>query len=183
MKALILAASVAAISATVPASAQIMTVGGSLAKGCYKAALLRDIGYEALRTCNRAFYEEALPNEDRFATHVNRGIVRMMRREYDGARTDFERAMTMRPNRSEPVFNMGILRFNEGDSAGAIALFSKAIDLGTTKPAAAYYGRGLANEDAGNLRAAYTDLKRAAALEPKWADPARELTRYQVRER
>jgi len=30
----------------------------------------------------------------------------------------------------------------------------------------AYYGRGLANEDTGNVKAAYADLKQAASLKP-----------------
>ena len=48
-------------------------------------------------------------------------------------------------------------------------------------PEIAYYGRGLAHEDVGNVKAAYDDLQRAVALKPKWDAPAKDLARYQVR--
>lgn len=183
MKALILAVSASALTAAIPASAQVLTLGGSLAESCYVSALERDSSFQAIRTCNRAFVEQGLTRDDAFATHVNRGIVLMIRGDLAGARADFTRAAAMKPNRSEPWLNMAILRFNQGDSAGSIELFSRAIELGTNKPAIAYYGRGLAHEDAGNLNAAYADLRRAVSLQPGWAEPARELARYQVRQR
>ena len=56
-------------------------------------------------------------------------------------------------------------------------------ELGTERPEIAYYGRGLANEDVGNVKAAYDDLQRAVSLKPKWNAPAKDLARYQVRRR
>ena len=38
-------------------------------------------------------------------------------------------------------------------------------------PALAYFGRGLANEDMGNIRDAYADYRRAAQLDPQWSAP------------
>ncbi len=91
--------------------------------------------------------------------------------------------MAMNPNRSEPYMNMAILQLRNGKSAEAVPLFSKAIELGTELPEVAYYGRALANEDVGNVKAAYADLQRATSLKPKWDAPARDLARYQVRRR
>ena len=181
MKALFLAAGAAIFLAAYPACAGVMTIGGSFAEGCYKYAQARVATLDAVSTCDRAFSDQALTSDDQFATYVNRGIVKMHRREYTGAQADFNRAGAMNPKRSEPWLNMGVLQFKQGNSRAAIALFDKALSLGTDVPEVAYYGRGLAHEDVGDLKAAYADLRRAVELRPKWADPARELARYQVR--
>jgi tetratricopeptide (TPR) repeat protein len=181
MKALVLAVSAAALCAALPASAGITVINGSFAEGCFKAAEQHNITLESLNTCDRAFTEQALSSEDRLATYVNRGIVRMLRSDYARAHSDFTLAMQMDPNRSEPYLNMAILQFRQGKSSEAVPLFSKAIELGTELPEVAYYGRGLANEEVGNVKAAYADLQRAASLKPAWDAPRRDLARYQVR--
>lgn len=183
MKALFLAVSAVALTAALPAYAGVMVVGGSYAEGCFKAAEQHNSTLESLNTCDRAFTEEALSHDDEMATYVNRGILRMMRSDYSRAHSDFSTAISMSPDRSEPYLNMAILQFKHGRSAEALPLFSKAIELGTEVPEIAYYGRGLANEDVGNLKAAYADLQRATSLKPKWEAPARDLARYQVRRR
>jgi len=68
-----------------------------------------------------------------------------------------------------------------GDNRAAAPLFDKALALKTSRPALAYYGRAMVNEDQGNVRQAYADLQRARELEPGWALPAQELKRYVVR--
>ena len=184
MKALVLVVSAAALFAALPAHAGIMVIsGGSYAEGCYKAAEQSNATLESLGTCDRAFSEQTMSSEDELATHVNRGILRMQRSNFVGADSDFTTATVMDPNRAEPWLNLGILRFKQGNVAEARVLFSKAIELGTDMPEIAYYGRGLANEELGNLKSAYVDLQKAAELRPQWREPARELARYQVRQR
>ena len=181
MRALFLAAGAAVFLAPHPASAGVMTIGGSFAEGCYKYAQGRVGTLDAVVTCDRVFSDQALTSDDQFATYVNRGNVKMHRREYSGAQADFDRAGAMNPKRGEPWLNMGVLQFKQGNSRSAISLFDKALSLGTDEPEVAYYGRGLAHEDIGDLKAAYADLRKALELRPKWIDPARELARYQVR--
>lgn len=183
MKALFLAAGAVALGAATPAIAGVTIVGGSFAEGCFQSAQSSVGTLQALQTCDRAFSDQVLSFDDEFATHVNRGIVRMHRREYASAQKDFDSAVAMKPQRGEPYLNMGVLQLRQGNSRGAIPLFDKALALGTDDPEIAFYARGLAHEDAGNLKAAYDDLKRAVALSPKWAEAARELARYQVRRR
>ena len=183
MKALVLAVSAVALTTALPASAGIMTIGGSYAEGCFRAAEQHNATLESLTTCDRAFTEQALTSEDELATYVNRGILRMMRSDFGRAHMDFNTAIAMNPNRSEPYLNLAIMRFRQGKSAEALPLFSKAIELGTEVPEIAYYGRGLAHEDLGNVKAAYADLQRAVSLKPKWDAPAKDLARYQVRPR
>jgi len=183
MKALVLAVSAAAFTAALPASAGIMTIGGSYAEGCFRAAEQHNATLESLTTCDRAFSEQSLTREDELATYVNRGILRMMRSDFNRASLDFGAAIAMDPSRSEPYLNMAIMRFKQGKSAEALPLFSKAIELGTEVPEIAYYGRGLAHENVGNVKAAYDDLQRAVSLKPNWEAPAKDLARYQVRRR
>ena len=182
MKALALAVSGAALSVALPASASpsVMTIGGSFAEGCFEAAKNRNAGLDTLRTCDYAIAAQPLTSEDMLATYVNRGILRMIRKDYTGAQADFAAATAMDPARSEPWLNMAVLHFKQGKSAEAVSLFTKALELGTEEPELAYFGRGLANEDIGNVKAAYADLRKAAELRPTWSDPARELARYQV---
>lgn len=183
MRALFLAASAAAMTAALPAYASVLTVGGSLAEGCYNFAEMHNATYEALATCDRAFEEQALSQEDEFATYVNRGIVRMTRRDWANAQADFSRAAAIYPARGEPWLNMAVLRLKQGDSKSAIPLFDKALQLGTDAPEVGYYGRALAHEDVGDLKSAYSDLQRASQLRPSWNQVRRELARYQVRTR
>ncbi len=49
---------------------------------------------------------------------------------------------------------MAILQVNGGDSAGSIPLFNRALELGPAE--VAYYGRGLAHEQRGNMVATPT---------------------------
>ena len=185
MKALVLAVSAAAASATLPASASpsVMTIGGSFAEGCFEAAKNRNASMDTLRTCDYAIAAQPLTPKDTLATYVNRGILRMIRKDYTGAQADFTAATTMDPTRSEPWMNLAYLRLKQGRSAEALPLFSRAIELGTEVPELAYFGRGLAQEDLGNIKAAYMDLRQAAELRPTWNEPARELARFQVRPR
>ena len=104
MRASFLAA--AAIFAASSASASVLTVGGSFAEGCYRFAESRVGTQEAVSTCDRAFTEQALTSEDQFATYVNRGIVKMHRREFSGAQADFDKAGALNPKRGEPWLNM-----------------------------------------------------------------------------
>ena len=185
MKALVLAVSAAAASATLPASASpsVMTIGGSFAEGCFEAAKNRNASMDTLRTCDYAIAAQPLTPKDTLATYVNRGILRMIRKDYTGAQADFTAATTMDPTRSEPWMNLAYLRLKQGRSAEALPLFSRAIELGTEVPELAYFGRGLAQEDLGNIKAAYMDLRQAAELRPTWNEPAREFARFQVRPR
>jgi Flp pilus assembly protein TadD len=180
MRALVLAAGAVVFLTAIPASASVQTIGGSYAQSCYFSAENGSTTSTDLDYCNRAFAEGLSP-EDLLATYVNRGIVRMLRNDFAAAGADFQAAIGLNPQHSEPWLNMAVLHFKQGDSAGAVVMFDKAITLGTTRPEIAYFGRGLAHEDTGNVRAAYFDLQKAAALKPKWSEPAKELARYQVR--
>lgn len=169
------------LSAT-PATAAVLSVGSPLAHDCYSLAEARDSGSAALDTCNRALLQP-LDVENRSATLVNRGVIRMRHSDYRGADADFDAAIALQPSLSDAWLNKGFLRLRDGDGSAALPLIDKALALNVRRPALGYLARGLAHEQAGQIDAAYADLRRARAIEPKWQMPAQELARYRVVER
>jgi tetratricopeptide (TPR) repeat protein len=186
MKTLLLTgASTVVLLATAPASAAptgaaVIRVGGSSAETCYHAAVARDGSEPALNECDSAINQDVIPFSDLVATYVNRGILLLVRGDYKAAEADFNQASSMQPSQPEAWLNKGIARYQRGDAQSARDLFTKAIDLKTSFAALAYFGRALANEDAGDVRAAYSDLRRAQQLDPKWDAPREQLKRFQV---
>lgn len=184
MKTLSFALGATALSlAATPAQSSIISIGNSYAQSCFQLARSRQSSPYALDTCNRAMSEEALNFDDRVATLVNRGIVHNLRSEYVQAGHDFDAAIALDAAEPEAWLNKAVLLVRQGQKAPAMPLIERAIALKTSKPALAYYIRGLLNEEAGNLKAAYADLVRARDLDPNWADPAKELERYRVARR
>ena len=176
---LLLAAAVMALP--LPAAAGVTVIGSGNARMCYLAAdsnTRPDLG--DIERCNNAVEEER-DNPDRLvASHVNRGILRLRRGDTDGALADFDSATAINPDEPEAYLNRGSALLRNAQVATAISQFDTAIAKNTRRPALAYYGRGVAHEEAGNLRAAYRDYMRASQLAPNWDDPRNELTRFRV---
>ena len=138
----------------------------------------------AREVCDRALSGDgAMNSHDRAGTYVNRGILFMHMGHLDRANVDFDRALAIDSRLSEAWLNKGIAQMKAGNGRAALELTARSIQLRTRRPAIAYYIRGLAHEQTGNLQAAYSDLKRARQLAPRWSEPAIELARYQVRPR
>ena len=179
---LILAALAAAVA--IPASAGVTVIGAGSARLCYEAAdstLLpqaRDMRY-----CDEALLRENLSAYEIVATHVNRGILRLRRNSVDEAIADFDRAIALDPEQPEAYLNKGAALIRRQNPAEAMSLFTVALERNTSRPAIAHYGRAVANEQLGNLPAAYRDFRRASELDPDWREPRLELARFRVVER
>jgi tetratricopeptide (TPR) repeat protein len=169
--------------ASVPcaANASVLTVGGAYAYSCYQAADGEGASLASLDACDHALAEEALTSQDRAATFVNRGILRLRRANLDQADSDFDAALKLTPNEAEAWLNKAILNARFRKSVDALPYVAKALENNTRQPAIAYFVRAMANEDSGKVGAAYQDYQRARTLAPKWAEPAIELQRFQVR--
>ena len=180
MRGFLLAAGAAVIIPTAPATASVITLGSTYAESCYHAAESRTVSLRTMDDCDNALKFEGLSREDTIGTYVNRGILYMIDRKFDRARRDFDEALRLDPRQAEAWLNKSIVEWKSGNGEAAMQLAQKALDLRTNKPAIAYFVRGLAHEDAGNLKAAYADLKTAQRLAPKWHEPRLELARYRV---
>ena len=166
-----------------PAAASVITIGNGLARSCYLATEARQASFSSISICDQALEDATLIRHDLAATHVNRGIMYLLRKEHDAAGRDFDRAIAIDPGQPEAWLNKAVLEMRLGRTAAALPLASRAVELNTTRPALAYYIRGIAHEAAGDVKAAYADLRRAQQLEPEWSYPTEELKRYKVRPR
>lgn len=173
---------VALTALPVAASASVVTLGTGYAEGCYHAAEDRDARRSAMDTCNRAMTDQGLDQHDRVATYVNRGILYLIRGSVKEANADFDAALAIDPREPDAWLNKAIAHARFGRTADALPYVAKALELNTSRPAIAYFVRAMALEDSGNVAGAYYDLKRAQALDPKWAEPTIELKRFQVRQ-
>lgn len=167
---------------SVSTGVSVTTVGGSTARSCYEAAEARDASPKSIADCDAAL-DGMITGHNLVATHVNRGILKLIQSDFAAADADFDRAIGFDPKQAEAYLNKGISLYQQHKPAAALPLFEQSIALRTRNAALAYYARGLANEDIGNVRAAYADFKRAQTLAPKWNAPVAELARYQVRSR
>jgi tetratricopeptide (TPR) repeat protein len=114
------------------------------------------------------------------ANLVNRGILRLLSNQVSDAGRDFDEALSIDPRQPEALLGKAIEEWQSGNSATAVALASESLQYGPRRPAVAYLIRGLANEQQGQVRAAYQDLRTAQRLEPGWSEPAEQLARYRV---
>lgn len=161
------------------AGAYVLVAAGTQAVACYENARRELSTSRALQQCTDAL-SEALDERDRAGTYVNRGIVHMHRGSYQLALADFDRAIEMMPDLAEGHVNRGAALLTQNDYQGALAAIERGLQLMPEDPARAYFIRGVANEELGNIRDAYNDYRRAAELAPNWDMPRTELTRFRV---
>lgn len=182
MKIKILLTTAALLAAAAPAGAAVTVIGSSAARMCYEAAdSPLSPSRDALEHCDMALGGEALARNDIVATYVNRGILRSRMGDTRGALRDFDEALALDPNQPEAYLNKGVVLIRQDSANAALPLFTMALEKKTRRPALAYYARGMAYEDLGNIKLAYADYKRAMEADPKWDQPRNDLARFVVR--
>jgi clan AA aspartic protease (TIGR02281 family) len=99
--------------------------------------------------------------------HFGRGLVHSFAGEYTQALSDYAKAISLKPNDADYVYQRGITLANStiGQYSRAISDFDKAIRL---RPnfAMAFFSRGRAHTQLGQLDLAKTDFIRAIKLDP-----------------
>lgn len=169
------------LTASVPAFGAVTVLGSSSARLCFEAAdspmhpSVRD-----MRFCDEALAEGVLSQHDTVATYVNRGILKLRRDQVDTAIADFDEAIALDPRQPEAYLNKGSALIRLNNPGEAVRLFTVALEYHTRRPEIAHYGRAIAHETMGNVRAAYNDYRRASELDPDWDDPQTELRRFRV---
>ncbi|HEX8573439.1 MAG TPA: tetratricopeptide repeat protein [Allosphingosinicella sp.] len=172
----------AALLAASPAAAAVTVLGNSSARMCYEAAESRGTpSLTVIRTCDEAMRSEALSEYDRVATLVNRGILKARLGHLEEAIVDYDAALERDPSEAEAYLNKGFALLRFPDASLARPLFDSALENKTRRPELAYYGRAVANELSGEVRAAYEDYRQASLLNPKWRDPKADLARFSVK--
>lgn len=174
-------AALALLLAPAGAQAAISVIGEPAAHDCYQAAVEGRTDQGAMASCNSALAGEMFSRRDEAATFVNRGVVRLHRREWAEALSDFDRAIRLMPALGEAHVDRGAALIMLRDYPAAIEAITLGLTYNTQDPHEAYFNRALANELRGDIRAAYMDYRRAAELAPEWPRPQLELARFQVR--
>jgi tetratricopeptide (TPR) repeat protein len=181
VKTLSIALASALLLAGTDASASTLVIGGGLAKDCADAAIDGRSDEASVTLCTTAIETEILSFRDRARTYVNRGVLRLRQRDFDAAVRDFDAATDIDPNLGEAFVNrgaayVGARRYGEG-----LSQIDRGLALGVKDPQKAFFNRGMAHEQMGDLTAAYRDYSRASELDPDWAAPKAELARFTVR--
>lgn len=96
------------VSASAAASQSITTIGSGAAEACYEAAREQRASQTALGECDQAI-GGVLLSSDRVATHVNRGILHALKKDYSKALSDYDQAITLDPDEPEAFLNKGLL--------------------------------------------------------------------------
>lgn len=169
-----------AVFGSAPSSAVSLSYNRPLTNACYEAAVIKR-SPQGLALCNAAINSEATTNgRERTANLVNRGILLLLANKTTDAGRDFDEALAFDPEQPEALLGKAIELWREGNNSDAVQLATKSLQYGPRRPAVAYLIRGLANEQQGQLRAAYSDLQMARQIEPNWAEPVEQLQRYRI---
>jgi tetratricopeptide (TPR) repeat protein len=178
-----LAAGAAFLAWAAPSEGAVTVLGGGLARECSVAALKgeSDVRFDAV--CTQALDTELMSLRDRAGTYVNRGVLKLRRKQFDAARWDFNRAIETKPDLGEAYINRGAAAIGAHRYAEGLADVNKALELGVEEPEKAYYNRALAYEGLDDMKAAYFDYQKALEIAPDWDQPRRELARFTVERR
>lgn len=172
----------AALLVATPAFGAVSVIGNSAARSCYLAAESRGApSRDVLRFCDDALLRGELNDEEQVATFVNRGILKARLGNIESAIVDYDAALGRDPDEPEAYLNKGFALLHLSDSGdGAKPLFDTALAKKTRRPELAYYGRAVAHEMSGKVKAAYLDYRQASRIDPKWRQPRMELTRFRM---
>ena len=178
-KVLSLSVALAALLAAGSASAAVSVLGSSNVNECSAAALSGDARDVDLQACNQALLE-AQTDHAKAGTYVNRGVILLRMKNFDGARADFDAAEKMEPTMGEAIVNRGAALIAQKRYMEGLTEIDRGLALNPEEPEKAYYNRALANEGLDDMRAAYLDYMKALELAPDWDAPRHELARFTV---
>ncbi len=101
--------------------------------------------------------------------YVNRGYVRLIGHDVQGAIADYTEAAALNPTFAPAYYNLGNAYAEKGDFGQAIKEFTKALEL-NPRDANIYYNRGNAYAAKGDPHGAVKDYQKAVALYPGYAE-------------
>ncbi|HVZ92137.1 MAG TPA: hypothetical protein VG843_10835 [Rhizomicrobium sp.] len=161
------------------ASAAVTVLGPGPAQECYRIAEDGGDIHEGIDRCTFAL-ATALSAQDRAATLVNRGVLRLAAHDNERAMSDINDGIAIDPELGDAYVDRGAAGIALGRYDEALADLNKGIALGPHRPQIAYYDRAIINERNGDIRAAYNDYKKALEIAPDFAPAADELKRFRV---
>ncbi len=161
------------------ARAAVTVLGPGPAQECYRFAEFGGDAREGIARCSFAL-DTALTTNDRAATYVNRGVLRLSLHQNDQAFADINAGIGIAPDLGDAYVDRGAAAIALGRFDDALADLNKGIELNPHRPQVAYYDRAIIDERNGNIRSAYDDYKKALDLAPDFTPAAEELKRFRV---
>jgi len=182
VRTLFVSAAIATLSLAMaaPASGASIVLGTGLATVCSRAAIAGKSDLKSIETCTTALETQAMGPRDRAGTYVNRGILKLRRKAYEEARTDFAVALRLEPELGEAYVNWGASLIAENRYAEGLSEIDRGLALGVDEPEKAWYNRAIAYEGMNDMKSAYFAYRKAAELAPDWQEPQLQLTRFTV---
>lgn len=157
----------------------VSVVGGS-GHDCFVAAKAGIATPENLAVCDYALNNEGLSIHNRAGTFVNRGVLRSVIGDNEGAMTDYEQALRLQPNLGDAYIDRGAGKIRLKLYEDALTDINKGISLGASYSHLAYYNRAVAEELMGRWTESYYDFKHVLELEPDFAPAANQLKNFIV---
>lgn len=150
------------------------------AKAAAQAGAADSASDKALSVCNQAVERAKSLRDELSAAYVNRSVVHLARHEYDAALADSDMSIRVKRTVAQAFVNRGIALHALGRSKEAVVAYTQAIELSPSRPQDVYFDRAMAKEDAGDVKGAYLDYRKAAQLDPSWEAPRKEMARFTV---
>lgn len=139
-----------------------------------KAALIQQaldaatelVKYEKLDEAS-AIYRGILEHAPHNTTAMfNLGIIAHRRSQYDDAEKLFNQILAMKPDDAEAISALGVIKLDQGDIEGALALSEKAVSKNPT--AEAYARKGGLLRELGKMDDAIVEIQKAISLNPEY---------------
>lgn len=165
------------------AMAASTVIGTGIGQECFEAAREGRSDLSALDACNLAVSDRDASGRDQAASLVNRGVVKLYRREPASALQDFNAAIAQQPQLGEAYINRGAAQIRLGAYRDAIASIDAGLALDPDDPHEAYFNRAIAYEKLDDVAAAYRDYRKALELKPDWPLAIQELQRFTLASR
>lgn len=183
MRSLLFSAATAGILAfaTTPAAADgaVTVFGQGPAVDCFQGAENgHDAGYYMV-DCTEAL-NGVLSTHDRAATFINRGVLKLELNMATDALDDFNSGLALDPGLGEGYIDRGATLIEKKQFPEAIRDIDKGLQMGSKRPHIAYFDRAIADEEIGDVTAAYKDYQQALALQPDFTRASDELKRFKV---
>ncbi len=157
------------------------TLNRDTARECYLATLhdpSPDNNRLGIASCN-----EALDNSDddtymRAGLLTNRSYLRLRMEDYRGAVADADAGIALQADLGPAYLNRGAGLIGLSRYRDALPALEKAIALDAEQLELAYFNRGLAREQLGDIAGAYYDYKKASDLNPAFERAKEQLSRF-----
>jgi len=179
VRSMLMGALCAAACTSSGAKASVTVLGPGPAQECFKIAEYGGDASDGVARCTFAL-ETALSLNDRAATFVNRGVLRLRLHQDEQALADINAGLAIAPELGDAYVDRGAVAIALGRYEDALNDLNKGIALGPHRPQVAYYDRAIVYEHNGDIRAAYEDYKKALDIAPDFAPAAEELKRFRV---